>query len=851
MRRREQKRWVVWGLVIGLVCCAASRTQAVEIFVSPHGKDTATGTRESPFASVARAQQAVREATARGEPATVTFLPGRYVLEEPLQFGPEDSGTDDAPVVYRGEGGSVVLSGGVSIVGWMPHPDKPGVWRAKLPPGAAAKEISQLWIDGRRAIRARTPNEWNFLPILAVVEKELDSGRFQHTIRFRKGALEFLRGLSDAQIRQTLIAVFHKWDTTHEWLVSADPETDVVTTVGGKMKPWNPMTRDSLCYFENVPTALDAPGEWYVDPAGWIEYLPRPGEDMTRADVVTARLSNLVTIAGNIDQKAGTVEPVTNIVFEGLAFEHAQYRIPDEGLPPWQAAMNVDESAIVADGAAKIVFRNCRVEHVGGTAFWFRKACTHCRVEKTLMRDLGITGVRIGETAFGTDALRTHHVTIDNCIIHSGGRMLPQAVGVWIGHSPDNALTHCDIADFYYSGVSAGWHWGYQNNGAKRNRIEYNHIHHLGYGILSDMGGVYTLGPSEGTSVSYNVIHDVYCTRYGGWGLYPDEGSTGIRYEKNLVYDVEDGCFHQHYGKENVVVNNIFAFSRQGQIALSRAEPHLSFTCRRNIVYWDEGDALGHSGWKSGKFVIDENLYWRKDGGPFTMAGMTWEDWQAAGHDTHSIIADPLFVDADARDFRLRPNSPASRIGFEVFDFSKAGVYGDPAWTAEVRKTSFPAPYVPPPPEPLSFRDDFENSDASAILLFARLSVDRFPELIRIAPDEQAEGNHVLRITDRAGLERGFDPHFYLDPHWSDGAFTIRFKLRCEPKSKGYFECRDRASPYRVGPTVALQGGVLSTRGRKLLEVPFGKWVEIEMRAKLGDAAGTWTLNVRLPDGTV
>jgi hypothetical protein len=52
---------------------------------------------------------------------------------------------------------------------------------------------------------------------------------------------------------------------------------------------------------------------------------------------------------------------------------------------------------------------------------------------------------------------------------------------------------------------------------------------------------------------------------------------------------------------------------------------------------------------------------------------MSFEDWQAAGKDEGSVIADPLFVNASNYDFRLLPKSPALKLGFQRIDLTTVG----------------------------------------------------------------------------------------------------------------------------------------------------------------------------------
>lgn len=689
--------------------CLATSSQ-VNIFVSPLGDDLAAGTESLPVKTIPRAMELVRSAKTKGNENINVFLRGGdYFIDKTIVFGPEDGGSDGRAVTWSAYPGETpVLNGGVIIGNWKTaRVNGVKAWTASLPEVAEGKwNITQLFVNDTRAPLARYPKSGFFrvLDPLIPTDREVNPHAYQGN--------EFISAPGDIQSWKGLnggtVVILHFWIEERLPLQSFDPALGLVTT--GKMTqkvlleahpahtPGN-----AKYYVENFVGALTDPGEWYLDQqSGTLWYIPKPGESPANTLVYAPWTVSIFKISGD----AAGEKYVENLHFSGLAFRNTAVDAGAHERASIHGPSKPDAGVISMQSARNCSLGECEFIHLGEAPVIINQPCRDIQIVGNIFEDMAAAGIVVfGRRTDECPGSGVRSILISDNSFHAGGRIFYGSSAIILIEVTEATVRHNLICDYYWSGINLQG-----SNQGHSILLEKNHIFNIGQGYLSDMGGIYANGRIPGIEIRYNKIHDIECAVYGANCIYLDDRSYHAIAEFNLCYNTNTDLIDVK-GSESIIRNNILAFGKGGCIrraSVLTEGGRFVANVEKNILV-----TTGNPIYRTGYFMdinapiwnSDLNLIWDYEQNELVCEQqvpspgklrITMEEWKKIrGNDRHSVIADPLFRDAENLDFTLDPGSPAFELGFESFDLSDVGPRSPEVWRSILRASESKHPGQP------------------------------------------------------------------------------------------------------------------------------------------------------------
>jgi L-rhamnose mutarotase len=555
-----------------------------EFYVSTTGQDTASGSIHHPLSTVQMALRKVRELR-RLKPGanthyTIFLRGGRYALNEPIFIRPEDAGTFTSQTLVQPYGKEhVVFSGGRKIGKWKPMVGyykglqkdiTTKVWVADLMGMDFSRDgIRQLWVNGKKAIRAKDTKGDLMNRIISWNKKErscwVPTGML-NSISNPQGLEMFIhQWWAIANLRVASMVV--QGDSTK--LFFKDPESRIQSEHPWPA-PWlSNVTGNSAFYMVNALELLDEPGEWFHDThADRLFYYPAAQVNMATADIVAPVLETLMEIQGNAEN------PVQYLQFLNLEFSHTHWNRPStHGHVPHQIGMYMTDAyrlkpigvatkpgldnqawvgrppaAVVLNYAEQVSFVQNRFTHCASTGLDLHKGAAFVEVQRNVFSDIGGSGMLVGVFSSPEKEIHLPFMPIDQQDLVQGISIKHNLVtnaanedwscaGIGLGYAKQIEVKGNEVEEVSNSGISMGWGWNAAKNPNFGNTIIGNHIHHFGKHNY-DCGGIYLLGAQAQGLVAENRVDSIYKAAYAHlpthwFYLYADEGSTGLTVKDN------------------------------------------------------------------------------------------------------------------------------------------------------------------------------------------------------------------------------------------------------------------------------------------------------------------------------
>ena len=696
-----------------------------DYYVASDGLDANPGTVDRPFATLARARDAVREARTTGELRDMRVLirEGIYRLSETVVFTTDDSAPAGCTTIYEAAlNETPIFSSGVPVTDWQKADDLPEhlpesarghVWVAPVPEGVGA--FKTLYDGDTRLPRARgagfnrekTGKGWH--------------APDQHMFRFPDGAIRNWPDLGDVEV---VLITAAPWTMNILPLDSVDETArEACTTIRGTYSLSQTTFGDfeHTTWVENTLAVLDEPGEWVLDSADRRIYY-WPTGDRPSPNIVAPALTELIRIEGDIDEDGPTDTPVEGLAFKGLTFTHADRYVWEEGRRgrglqhDWEI-FDKPSAMVRLRGAERCTIAKCRCANAGAAGVRLDLHCRENAIDGNTFEHLGGVGVLLAGYGPGTkDVNKLNHITANH--IHHIGELYWHSPAIFIWQSGENQIANNLIHHTPYAGIVVSGRIGWDRDGnaecsrtvrwaelesvlgngfdtsldwdarepflhSRKNNIFRNEIHHV-VEKLTDGNGIYISGAGGGNIVRENFIHDCPAERFAE-GIRCDDDQYDTIVDRTTIWRLGGMATFVCIKGRNHVTNNIFAepltspvrgilsleFVPNASIEGTKIQRNIFLTTRDDDNICFQGDCYYKTTTWLRDAQADRNLYFSTARGNWGRDHLAAE--QQHGSELNSIVADPMFVDPTNSDFRLRPGSPAIELGFEPIDLTVIG----------------------------------------------------------------------------------------------------------------------------------------------------------------------------------
>lgn len=468
---------------------------------------------------------------------------GTYNLSKTIVLSSLESGSDANTITFSSAPGErALISGGKKITGWLLAGN--GIYKAKLAEGS---QFRQLYIDGKMAIRARTPNR----------EHPEDYGPYNRIKRFDEKAktVQILAAELPPvnKLREVELVINQHWyqsrlriasyiiDKDSAAITIQEPERNILFGMTGNKMLWP----EKPYYLENAWEFLDADNEWYLDKeTQTLYYKPATGKKMEQLDVVAPMLETLVQISGTEEK------PVHNITFKNIDFGYSTWLMPDTtGSILTQGAQVRGMENVLLPGTVQVQFarnfllEDCSVFGSGANGIVFSQGVWNSKIMGNHIHEISANALVIDtyKKINPPQGLQCRDNTVAQNLIENIGLHYTNGMGLIASCVSGLIVEHNEIRYGRYSGMQIGNHYGDNSSGTQDNLVRFNNIHHVML-MHDDGGAIYTLSNQKGTQIYSNWIHDYtkcqWADNYPVNGVFLDNNSSYIQVKDNVFTDL-------------------------------------------------------------------------------------------------------------------------------------------------------------------------------------------------------------------------------------------------------------------------------------------------------------------------